>query len=47
MPQRLARLELQVVIDTVAPDTAAGQVTDHYRLAGHSAAVILVSRSPA
>ncbi|HEY8301917.1 MAG TPA: glycogen debranching protein GlgX [Jatrophihabitans sp.] len=47
VPQRLTSLDLQVVLDTVAPDTVGAQVSDLYQLAAHSAAVILVTRAAA
>src|SRR4051812_4533621 len=44
LPDRLAALDEQVVVDTASPDQAGRPVKDAYRLAPHSAAVLLVSR---
>jgi isoamylase len=44
MPQRLAALDKQVVLDTARPDNEGVQVSDTYALAGRAAAVMLVAR---
>jgi isoamylase len=44
MPERLAALDKQVVLDTATPDNEGAQVSDSYRLAGHAAIVALVTR---
>jgi isoamylase len=44
LPDRLAALDEQIVLDTAGADRAGGAVKDSYRMAAHSAAVLLVSR---
>jgi glycogen operon protein len=44
LPDRLAALDKQVVLDTATPDNEGIQVATSYQLAGHSAAVMLVTR---
>jgi glycogen operon protein len=47
LPERLAALDEQVVLDTAAADAAGRPVKDAYRLEPHSVAVLQVSRPPA
>jgi glycogen operon protein len=47
LPERLAALDEQVVLDTAAPGAAGTPVKDAYRLEAHSAAVLLVTRPAA
>ncbi|HEY2299359.1 MAG TPA: glycogen debranching protein GlgX [Jatrophihabitans sp.] len=44
VPNRLAKLNLQVVLDTAAPEREGNPVAGSFQLAGHSAAVILLTR---
>jgi len=44
IPERLAKLRLQPIIDTNAASPAGQPITESYPLASHSAAIIQVSR---
>jgi glycogen operon protein len=47
VPDRLAKLNLQVVLDTAAPEREGDPVAGSFQLTGHSAAVILLTRPAA